>query len=258
MEKPKNKPKPQPIEVNQNAIFFLITLLIGIMIFFRLDVIIGAIGLQEVYPILNRVVFMTLIIIMLYLLMIWYKIKVAVGYLLILVVFYFSFMDDLPIRGAELIIATLQIILPTSWLLFAFIAVIIIWFITNRFKFTIPNAIIIFVAIMSLFFASFYVLGSGGREMDNYDTFLETIEFADHVYYLSRYCCWDSALGRSLKLYECNSVAIFCEEVFNDWDVYEEWYRWDDELDVHLQPDSQTNQLNIIVDGEILYQHKPS
>ena len=258
MEKSKNKPKREhhPVEVNQNAIFFLITLVIGIMILFRLDVIIGAIRLQEVYPVLSRAMFMTLFILMLLLMMKWGKIKTAIGVSPILCVLYFGLIDDVPLRIAEFYLVSIFLILWVSplWLFISLFTVIIVWFISNRFNFKIPNAIITFMAVFVLFIGSFYVLSTGGRYAEDNDFFIEELSFDDNLYYLSKYCCVEP-IGYAIILYECNSIAIFCREVFRE---YHDFMGWDKDLDVHLRPDSQTNHLNIIVDGEILYQHKPS
>ncbi len=255
-DKPKNKPKRQhhPIKVNQNAIFFLISVVIGIMILFRLDVIIGAIRLQEVYPVLSRVMFMTLFIMLLILMMKWLKIKTAIGVLLILCVLYVGLIDDVPLRIAEWIIVSFLLMFPPSpiWLFISLFTVIIVWFITNRFNFKIPTAIITLMAVVTLFTGSFYVLSTGGRYAKDDDFFIEELSHDDKHYYLSKYCCYEP-IGYALKLYECNSIAVFCEEVFRDYSTY-----WRDvNVDVRLIHNTQTNHLNIIVDGEILYQHPP-
>ena len=228
------------------------------MIAFRLDVIIGAIGLRDVYPIPSQIMFVMLLLVMIILLIKWawstfHFVLVSLLFcpgLILLSTSNVSLLDMIAICSAIGVY-----LLPTQTLLVLFIGILVIWRLVKRKLIEFSDRLLKFVTIALLVFSSLYLLGVGKEVPALFDfERLDYIEFEGNPYYLEAFCCTDSfGTGYGLTLYQCTLVSVFCQPVFED-----DYVSYDVPTSSSLLIDAQSNQLNLIVDGEILYQHSPN
>ena len=271
-------PKSQPNPISQNDMFFLITFVLGIMIFFRLDVILDAVALKEFYPVSSIAMFFTLLIITG--IIIYRKNNEAINEAvkdssgegcLFLLQFTCGLVSAI-ITGSfsqwsgetselsdqfSILMATINTLLPTRLLIVAFFGTLIIWQWTKRSGMVFSEKRNSILTVMFLFIGSFYVIGAG-RYVDNTETGItvsHSVAVSDHMelqgkhffYRLLRYRV-DRGFRYQTRLYQCNSLAFACEIVHNAPMPV----RLLDE-DIYLEQGSSANKLTVRAGDETVF-----
>jgi hypothetical protein len=242
------KPK-RPDGAHSNRELAIICALWCVIIFFRLDGLIGAIGLQQFYPSLIHFFIVICVAGFWVLLVLWHAVRMEVAVVLgIVCTLFFSALgsftmvlwvgdttehtsDWTPIVGLTISL--------TIWL----------WEIYKPRFFAplllnIMTGLILVYAIVSTSFGGGYSLGV---------TFHESLDFASHHYYLAE-LSGGLESPNVTRLYECNQLALFCRNVY-ETDRTEIPNNHDP---ITLAPNDDLNTLDVLAGDELLYRYTPS
>src|SRR5262245_10667524 len=203
------------------VLVFLASLLV--MLFFRSDVLLGAVGLRAVYDALGVPLSLLLILISLGLLVLWSKISSLVGILIWVVLV--AALAEFVTLGWVLALASVFFVITTQDLLavvipVAFVFCFLFWLLVQARRYLLPGCVVKIVVMAVLLVAATLSLGGGAFSRLDVPALVtneyQSLQFNDHFYFLSAYFSSDGEwLQEWLQLYECNSLGLFCTKVYS-------------------------------------------
>ncbi len=235
---------------HQNATLLTICGASLLMVYMRLDLIIGAVGLRVTYPSLGIVTFWGMLLLILFFLTIWNGIPTEV-----------SILTALAIVGLAIILQVYVILLGwmigiVVWSIPPVISIIIlgmvvfIWSWGKLRPHVFSKRLIQFFTTLFLLFTAAFCIGVAFLPQNAEFDFRGNLDFRGHHYFLGLSQGWLGDPDIPI-LYECNVLGIMCHEVYRA----SEGYYWDKQ--VSLVPNDQTRMLLINVDGVTKGTYKP-
>jgi hypothetical protein len=247
-EKPKHKNG-----YRQNRELAMMCVLWGILVFFRLDELVGAWGLRQYYWWGSLVVQIVLLSITFVLMCLWQfdsKIIVVAGFMVglsVLSLLVDGWLCLIPMAMFSTFTFGLSK-LPSSIFLIGFVISLGVWgwglLKPHFYRTDYVKAIILIVVFFTV---AYTFIVSAPYEND---IFVDDTQFANHYYHLGAYTDFGDPEG--VYLSECNEYRVYCREVYRS--VVQLLYR----RTARLVMNDELGTVDLMIDDELLYRHTPS
>jgi hypothetical protein len=241
---------PQRNQDKHNTPLLITCICLLTLVFFRADVLFGAVGLRPIYSIGGLILAAGFPLTALTLMTLWQILPPILTLILVIVFLVAPVIVPIAILflGWFLAFALVARISPVIFLV-CLGAAIIVWLILSQYGHQFKSqSLVRFITLCLLIFAAAYMLGTAFSPENAQFNALSSAYFEGHQYYL--YLFWGTIEDpNQLILYECNQLAFACQV------IYRAPYGYYQVEPVSLVPDSINLTLTIQLNAEILYIH---